>query len=374
MKEIYFDNAATTEIDPKVLEVFVHELRGTYGNPSSIHSKGRSAKAKTEASRKKIAKLFHVEPRQVVFTSGGTEANNIALRSAVVSNGVQQIISTELEHPAVKNTLIKLQEEFDLELLMLSVDSKGGIDFLELEEFLKKGGKSLVSIMHGNNEIGNLLDLDKVGALTQQYDALFHSDTVQTVGHQHLDLSKLPVDFITCSAHKIHGPKGVGFLIVNKDKVEISPLIQGGGQERGLRSGTENVAGICAMAAALELAYADLVQNEKHLAELKGVLISSLTESGIAFELNGAEDALNNVVSVRLLESGKADLLLFQLDLAGLFVSGGSACSSGSLKGSAVLDAIGVPDDQTSLRFSFSRNNTLEEVKEAVRILKAKLS
>lgn len=367
--EAYLDNAATSPIAPEVVHEISDVLSVCYGNPSSSHSQGRKARAKLEGDRKMIAKLFNAASSNIIFTSGGTEANNLAIQSVINGGKVGQVITTDIEHHAVLHTIEKACESKAIPLFKLKLDHRGEIDLADLEQLLTSGEKSFVSLMHGNNEIGNLLPLQEVSSLCKQHGAVFHCDTVQTVGHQIFDLQKTPVDYITCSAHKIHGPKGVGFLYVSKG-MDLNPLFFGGKQERGFRPGTENVASIAGMAKAISLAYGALEANEKHILERKVQLQDALKREVPGISFNGSSNGMNTVLSVQVDTEMDAGMLLFQLDLKGVCVSGGSACSSGSLKGSHVLSAINADNDLPSLRFSISRITSKEEISYAVACLK----
>ncbi|MFM8597040.1 MAG: cysteine desulfurase family protein [Flavobacteriales bacterium] len=371
--KVYLDNAATTPVAPEVVEAMVPVLFETFGNPSSTHAFGRQAKALIENSRRKIARYLNCSPAEIIFTSGGTEADNMALHAAVTQMGVKRIITTAAEHHAVGHTADALKAHEQIEVDLLKLDAKGNIDLKELEALLQQAPKTIVSLMHANNEIATLLPLEEVARLCRQYGALFHSDTVQTMGHYAFDLKTLDIDFITCAAHKFHGPKGIGFLYVNK-QTKVNPLIHGGSQERGLRGGTENIAGIVGLAKAMELAYTDLTEHQQHVYGLKSHMIERLSAifSDVSFHGETAyEKALYTVLNVCLPATSKAGLLLFTLDLKGVAVSGGSACTSGATKGSHVLDAIGADMNRPNARFSFSRYTTREEIDYALSQLEA---
>ncbi len=366
--KVYFDNAATTPIDPEVLKEMYKVMENQYGNPSSIHAHGREARSLIEKSRRTIAKLLHTSPSEIFFTSGGTEADNTAIRCGIVDNGIAHAISSPLEHHAVIHTLEAMQKAGTIKLSYVDIDSKGNIDYAHLEELLKNNDRSFVSLMHANNELGTLSDMERIGDLCEQYNALYHSDTVQTMGHYAHDLSKLKVHFMVCAAHKLHGPKGVGFLYVNH-KVKIKPFIYGGAQERNMRGGTENIYGIVGMAKALEIAYAEMEQHHEYIQGLKSYMIDQLKKKVPNVEFNGEIDAaksLYTVLNVSFPCHDVADMLLFNLDIAGISASGGSACSSGTDIGSHVLNAIGGNSSGPNVRFSFSKYNTREEVDYAV--------
>lgn len=368
--KVYLDNAATTAIDPEVLQVMTHVLSENFGNPSSSHSEGRKSRAKLESARKSIASLFHVSSSEIVFTSGGTEANNLAIQSVLKNNEIEQVITSAVEHHAVLNTLENTCADNNVDLIRLRLNAKGEVSTEEVRMLLSSGKKTFVSLMHGNNEVGNLLPLESISNLCREYDAVFHCDTVQTVGHYLLDLSKVKIDYITCSAHKIHGPKGVGFLYVSKE-AKLHPLFFGGKQERGFRPGTENIAAVCGMEKALRLAYDNLENNEAHIKGLKQQLVELLVREIEGVVINGSVDnSMSTVVSVQFNSIMDPGMLLFQMDLKGICASGGSACSSGSLKGSHVLSAIQGDVSLPTLRFSISRNTTIEEIEYAVGCLK----
>ena len=365
---VYLDNAATTAIDPAVLEAMMPFFTDHYGNPSSIHSHGREVRSAIERSRKKIADLLNISPAELFFTSAGTEADNTALRSSVDTLGIERIITTKIEHHAVLHTVEMLSGK-GVEVVYLTLDGKGNFSHDELEQLLKENKKTLVSLMHANNEIGNLQDIERTGNLCKEYGALFHTDTVQTMGHYVHDFEKLHVDFAVGSAHKFHGPKGIGFLYVNH-RNKIHPFIYGGAQERNMRGGTENVYGIVGIAKALELAYADMDHHQKHIQGLKDRMIGKIKESieGVAFNGNAeeADRCLYTVLNVCLPPSEDNDMLLFNLDINGISCSGGSACSSGSNIGSHVLAELDRDQNRGAIRFSFSKFNTEADVDYAV--------
>jgi cysteine desulfurase len=370
---VYLDNAATTPLAPEVAETMIPYLKNEFGNPSSTHYFGRQAKAVIETSRRTVARLLNCSPSEIIFTSGGTEADNMAINTAIHSLGVERIISTQIEHHAVGHTIEALAHGRNVEVKWLQVDSKGHVDLNELETLLKDQKRTLVSLMHANNEIGTLLPLKRVSGICRQYGAYFHSDTVQTMAHYAFDLQDLDIDFITCAAHKFHGPKGIGFLYVNKNvKPEI--LIHGGAQERGLRGGTENLYGIVGLAKALELANTDIEEHQRHVQGLKTHMMERLKTLFPDVHFHGETDpekSLYTVLNVCLPSTPKAGMLLFTLDLKGVACSGGSACSSGSTKGSHVLEGIGADGTRPNARFSFSRYTTIGEVDYALEQLEA---
>ena len=361
---VYLDNAATTPIAPEVVEAMLPVLKEGFGNPSSTHYYGRQSKAWIETSRRTIAKLLNCQPSEIIFTSGGTEADNMALFSSVHQMGVTHIITSEIEHHAIGHTAEAIAKSGDARISYVKVSKSGLVDLEDLERLLQTGEKTLVSLMHANNEIATLLPLKVVSEMCRKYDAYFHSDTVQTMGHYFLDLKELDMDFITCAAHKFHGPKGIGFLYINKNR-KAEALIHGGSQERGLRGGTENVYGIVGLAKAMELAYEDLEGHQKHVQGLKSYMIEQLREifEDIAFhgEID-PEKSLYTVLNVCFPKTEKAGMLLFTLDLKGVAVSGGSACTSGAAKGSHVLEGIHADMSRPNVRFSFSRYTTKEEI------------
>lgn len=361
---VYLDNAATTPIDPEVIKVMQQVMETTYGNPSSIHSHGREARTLIEKSRKTVAGLLGTSPSQIFFTSSGTEADNTAIRCGIVDHNITHAITTKIEHHAVIHTFEALEKSGVIKLSFVNIDSKGNVDYNHLEELLKNNKRSFVSLMHANNEIGTLSDMERIGDLCETYNAIYHCDTVQTMGHYKHDLSKLKAHFVVCSAHKLHGPKGIGFLYVNHN-IKIRPLIYGGAQERNMRGGTENIYGIAGLAKALEMAYAEMETHREHIQGLKSYMKAQLIDKIPGVNFNGETDAdksLYTVLNVQFPEMEMADMLLFSLDIAGISASGGSACSSGSDIGSHVLTAIGSSATKPSVRFSFSKYTTKEEI------------
>lgn len=361
--KVYLDNAATTPLDQEVLEAMLPLMREQFGNPSSIHSFGRQVRAAVEDSRKTVARLLNVSPSEIFFTSGGTEADNMAIQCSIFDHKITHAITSKMEHHAVLHTLEMLAERGLIKLSFVRTDASGHVSLEHLEELLQTNKPSFVSLMHANNEIGNLLPIEKVGELCFKYNALFHSDTVQTMGHYRFDLQKVPVHFVTCAAHKFHGPKGVGFLYINKD-VKINPLIYGGSQERNMRGGTENVYGIVGLAKAMEIAYREMDQHLGHILGLKKYMISRLREKikGISFNGDSEGDCLYTVLNVSFPPNKAGEMLLFNLDISGIAASGGSACTSGSDLGSHVLNALNCDPNRSSVRFSFSKFNTKEEI------------
>jgi cysteine desulfurase len=361
---VYFDNAATTQLDPEVFEAMRPLMLDMYGNPSSTHAHGREARSKVEYARKTVAQLLNTTPSEIFFTSGGTEGDNTAIRCSVEAYDLNHIITTEIEHKAVGQTAAKLAAEGKVKVSYLELDSEGHINHDQLEALLKKNPRSMVSVMHANNEIGTLQDIARIGEICDEHGAVFHSDTVQTMGHFRHDLQALKCHFLVGSAHKLHGPKGVGFLRVCKSK-KIGRLIDGGGQERNHRGGTENVHGIIGMAKALEIAYRDMDEHQKHIQSLKTRMIERLRETvpGVAFNGDIREGhSLYTVLNVSFPPNEDNDMLLFNLDINGISASGGSACNSGANTGSHVLTGIKADPDRQGIRFSFGKYNTVEEV------------
>ena len=376
MEQVYLDNAATTQMREEVINKMTNVMRINYGNPSSSHSYGRSSKSIIETCRKKIAACFNVSSSEIIFTSSGTEANNLILRSAVRDLGVTHIITSKIEHHAVLHTINQLNIEYKVAINYVDLKPNGNVDILHLETLLQTESKTLVSLMHINNEIGNMINLKKVVQLCKANHALFHSDTVQSAGHYDLNLKNIEVDFLVASAHKFHGPKGVGFAFVRKNS-GLKPLIFGGEQERGLRAGTESIHNIVGMAEAIELSLKNLVEERAYILNLKQYFIDKITKEIPNVTFNGhsghLEKSTYTLVNVCLPVSAlKASLFLFQLDLKGIACSKGSACQSGSEGGSHVLNAILTDEDlkKPSIRFSFSSFNTKEEVDFVIAVLK----
>ncbi len=365
MQRVYFDNAATTPISEAVIDAMIPVLRSQYGNPSSIHAEGRSVRALLESARKIVAQCIGASTSEIFFTSGGTESNNMAIKCAVRDLGVQRIISSPLEHHCGLHAIETVQRNDGVEVVLLPVDERGHIDLVALAQALADGNgkKTLVSLMHANNEIGTLLDLDAVSGLCREYGALLHSDTVQTVGHFPMNVQQTPVSFLSGAAHKFHGPKGVGFIYINSE-APIKPFIDGGSQERNMRGGTENVYGIVGLAKALELATSEMETRSAHILEVRNYMKMRLLEAFDDVYFNGdhTSDFLYTVLSVSFPQSPKNELLLLSLDIAGISASGGSACSSGTEKGSHVLEAVHADPNRKSVRFSFSHYNTHDEV------------
>jgi len=365
MERIYLDNAATTPLDAVVIEEMVNVMNSYYGNPSSIHAQGREVRTLIEKARKTVSGLLNATPAEIFFTSGGTEADNTAIRCGIAAFNIKHAITSKIEHHAVEQTLSMLLKQGVIDKLsFVNVDDKGNIDYDHLEELLKNNERSFVSLMHANNELGTLTDLERVGDICEQYNAIYHCDTVQTMGHYVHDVRKLKAHFIVCAAHKLHGPKGVGFLYVNHT-VKISPMIIGGAQERNMRGGTENVYGIVGLAKALQIAYGEMEQHQQYIQGLKTYMMERLSNEVPDLFFNGEtapEKSLYTVLNVSFPAMDMADMLLFNLDINGISASGGSACSSGSNIGSHVLTGIAADPNRPSVRFSFSKYNTKEEL------------
>lgn len=372
MKKVYLDNASTTALRPEVIQEMTKVLTEDYGNPSSTHSLGRSAKNILELSRKAIAKNLGATAQEIIFTSCGTEANNWILRSAVKDLNVERIITSKIEHHAVLHTALVLEKEFGIQIDYVAIKPNGEIDITNLVELLSHETKTLVSLMHVNNETGTILDLKHVGRICKEHSALFHSDTVQSVGKTSIDLKNLSVDFIVASAHKFHGPKGVGFAFIRKNS-GLQPLFFGGEQEKGLRAGTEALHQIAGMAKALEVSYSKLEMERIHILELKNYLISQLEIEFPSFSINGGVDGFYTVLNILLpFAADKTGMILFHLDMKGIAVSRGSACQSGSVKPSHVLAEILSDEDlkKPSLRISFSHNNIRKDINLLINALK----
>jgi cysteine desulfurase len=368
---IYFDNAATTPIDPMVFEAMTPYFTEHFGNPSSIYSYGRENRLAIEKARKSVAAALHAHPSEIFFTSGGTESSNTAIFASVKELGCTRIISSPIEHHATLHTCNFIAARGDASLEFVNVLPNGHVDLNDLELKLSSSSeKTLITLMHANNEIGNITNIKRIGELAQQYNAIFHADTVQTVGHFPIDLSEIKVDFITGASHKFHGPKGVGLLYINANN-KVNPFIHGGGQERNMRAGTENIYGIVGFAKALEIAMQNHETEKKHIAALKSYLKTSLEENinGVVFNGDPEGESLYTVLSVGFPRTEKSEMLLFNLDIRNICVSGGSACSSGANQGSHVINALKVPE-QSTVRFSFSKYNTRQEVDAVVEALR----
>lgn len=372
MNIVYLDNAATTAVRPEVVDEMANSLLTNYGNPSSVYGLGRQAKSTVEMARKSIAKNLGVSSQEIIFCSGGTEADNWALTEAVKSLKVERIISARTEHHAVLHTLDHLQKEYAVEVVYVKLKKNGSVDISHLSELLSDAKKTLVSLMHVNNETGSVIDLELVGKICKQYNAYFHSDTVQSMGKVDLNFSQINIDFFAASAHKFHGPKGIGFLFIRKG-TPMNPMIYGGAQEKGLRAGTESVHNIIGMAKALDISFRNMGEEIKHISNLKKYAVEKLRENFSGLEINGEGDSVNvenfqtfhTILNVRLpISAEKASMLLFSLDMKGIAVSRGSACQSGSTKSSHVLAEILDAEElkKPSVRISFSYQNTTNDV------------
>lgn len=372
MEGIYLDNAATTALDPEVFEAMKPFMLNHYGNPSSIHSHGREVRAAIEKSRRTIAELLNTSPSEIFFTSGGTEADNTALRCSIEQKGIKKVLTSKIEHHAVLHTLQHLEKAGKIQLDYVPINENGSIELDALKDWLSTNQDSLVSLMHGNNEIGNILDIEEVSWICKQHRAVFHSDTVQTMAHYTHDLQEIKAQHIVGAGHKFHGPKGVGFLYINSEH-KIHPFIHGGAQERNMRGGTENVYGIVGLAKAMEIAYRDMEEHHNHIQGLKDRMIQKLKDKikGVAFNgLSADQDkSLYTVLNVCLPPSEMSDMLLFNLDIKGISASGGSACSSGSDVGSHVIAELGKASERPNVRFSFSKYNSSQDIDTAVEAL-----
>ena len=376
MNKIYFDNAATTEMSDKVISVIMDTMKNNYGNPSSTHSFGRNSKSILELSRKFIAEKLNAKTSEIIFTSGGTESNNMIIKSVVEAQNIERIITTKIEHKAVLNSIESISKTKKISVEYLEVDNCGNPNIEQLKNSLEKSDQmTLVSLMHINNEIGTIINLNEYGEICRSNNALFHSDTVQTIGHYDLDLSSTTIDFITCSAHKFHGPKGVGFAYINNETI-INPFIEGGSQERGYRGGTESIHNILGLKTAFEISYESLEKDSKKVSKIKEYFIHSILKNIPGTKINGNSDTHNSSYTILNLclpiPKEKKTVLDFKLDLAGIACSSGSACQSGSSKPSHVLSEIlsNSEMEKISLRFSFSKFNSLEEVDYVVTFLK----
>lgn len=373
MERIYFDNAATTSLDPEVLDAMMPYLTEKFGNPSSVYSYGRETKMAIEAARKSVAKILNCVPGEIFFTSGGTESSNTSINAAVSDLGCTHIITSPIEHHATLYTVQKLGKNGAVKVSYVKLLENGHVDLEHLEELLEGNEKTLITLMHANNEIGNLLKVKKVGELAEKYDAIFHCDMVQTIGHYPIDFEKLNVHFASGAGHKFHGPKGVGILYIN-EKIKINPMLFGGSQERNMRAGTENLYGIVGFAKALELFTQRYETDSTRINELKNYMCEKVMENFEGAICNGDAkgNSLYTVLNISFPKSEKSEMLLFNLDIAGICVSGGSACSSGANSISHVIKALynGKSETMVPIRFSFSRHNTKEEVDKVIEKMK----
>jgi cysteine desulfurase len=373
MIKVFFDNAATTPMAPEVIDVMTDIMKNHYGNPSSQHSFGRATRSIIETSRKKIAYFLNTSPGNIFFTSGGTEADNMAIKCGIKDHNITHAITSKLSHHAVLNPLEELEKSGVIKLSYVEVNEKGQVSLSNLKELLESHPRTFVSILHANNEIGTIQDITAIGDICKEHNAIFHSDTIQTMAHYRYDLQKINVDFIAASAHKFHGPKGIGFVYIS-DNIKISPLLSGGSQERNMRAGTENLIGIAAIAHAMEMAYEKMEEETEYIKGIKSHMIAELKKHIPQVKFNGMCDDIDNslytVLSCSFPETPMAEMLLFNLDIKGVACSGGSACASGSNKGSHVIQEINPNSKRPSVRFSFSKYNTIEEVDYVVDVLK----
>ncbi len=372
MERIYLDNAATTALDPAVLNAMMPYLTTHFGNPSSIYSYGRETRMAIENARKSVAKILNAHPAEIFFTSGGTESSNTAIRAAVRDLGCKHIISSVIEHHATTHTIEHLNHTGEAELSYVKLLPNGHIDLIDLEQLLAQSKeKCLVTLMHANNEIGNMINIQTVGEICKKYNAIFHSDTVQTVGHFPFDLRNTPVHFITGAGHKFHGPKGVGILYINEN-IKITPFVHGGSQERNMRAGTENLYGIIGFAKALEIATAEYEKESVFIKGLKLYMMEQLQSAieGVSFNGDPLGSSLYAVLSASFPKTEKSEMILFNMDINNICASGGSACTSGADQGSHVIRAINNNPNQITVRFSFSKNNTKAEIDYVVEKLK----
>ncbi|MBD0286913.1 MAG: cysteine desulfurase [Flavisolibacter sp.] len=372
MERIYLDNAATTPLDREVLEAMLPYMSTHFGNPSSIYSYGRETRLAVENARKTVARLLHCKPGEIFFTSGGTESNNTAIAGSIHDLGCRHIITSAIEHHAVLHTVEFYNQQEKVTVSYVGLHDDGSIDYNDLEKQLRdQDKKCLVTLMHANNEIGTLLSIKRVGELCKKYNAVFHSDCVQTIGHYPIDLSALHIHFISAAGHKFHGPKGAGILYVNEN-ITIKPFLHGGGQERNMRAGTENVYGIVGFAKALEIAMRDYEKDSSYIRALRNYMKEQLQKNipGIEFNTSTEGESLYTVLSVCFPKTEKSEFLLLNLDINNICVSGGSACSSGASVSSHVMHALNKSDKWVTLRFSFSKYNTREEIDTVVAKLK----
>ena len=377
MIKVFFDNAATTPMAPEVIDVMTDIMKNHYGNPSSQHSFGRATRSIIETSRKKIANFLNTSPGNIFFTSGGTEADNMAIKCGIKDHNITHAITSKLSHHAVLHPLEELEKSGVIKLSYVEVNEKGQVSLSNLKELLESHPRTFVSILHANNEIGTIQDITAIGDICKEHNAIFHSDTVQTMAHYRYDLQKINIDFIAASAHKFHGPKGIGFVYIS-DNIKISPLLSGGSQERNMRAGTENLIGIAAISHAMEMAYEKMEEETEYIKRIKSHMIAELKKHIPQVKFNGMCDDIDNslhtVLSCSFPETPMAEMLLFNLDIKGIACSGGSACTSGSNKGSHVIQEINPNSKRPSVRFSFSKYNTIEEVDYVVDVLKGLFS
>ncbi len=373
MKRVYLDNAATTPMAPEIIQMMSEMMKTHFANPSSVHSFGRESKTVVENARKSIANLLNTSPGSIFFTSGGTEADNMAIKCGIDDHKITHAITSKLSHHAVLYPLEDLEAEGRIKLSYIDIDESGVVSLPHLKELLANNPRTFVSIMHANNEIGTIQDIKAIGEICKEYNAIFHSDTVQTIAHFPFDMKELNVDFMAASAHKFHGPKGVGFVYISEN-IQIKPLLRGGAQERNMRAGTENVYGIAALAMAMEMAYEHLEEEVKYIKGLKSYMIEKFKTEMQDVQFYGKctdmDNSLYTVLSVNFPETDIAEMLLFNLDIMGIACSGGSACASGGSKSSHVLSGINPESKRPGIRFSFSKYNTKEDIDLAVDKLK----
>ena len=370
---VFLDNAATTPMAPEIIDMMSEMMKTHFANPSSVHSYGRESKIVVENARKKIASLLNTSPGSIFFTSGGTEADNMAIKCGIHDHKITHAITSKISHHAVLYPLEDLEKEGIIKLSYVNIDENGVVDLNHLEELLQNNPRTFVSIMHANNEIGTIQDIKAIGDICKEHKAIFHSDTVQTMAHFPFNMQELQVDFMAASAHKFHGPKGVGFVYISED-IQIKPMLRGGGQERNMRAGTENIYGIAALSMAMAMAFENLEEETNYIKGLKKYMMEKLKSEIEDVQFYGKctdlENTLYTVLSCHFPETDIAEMLLFNLDILGVACSGGSACSSGSSKGSHVLTEI-VPDSKRpGIRFSFSKYNTKEEIDYTIEKLK----
>ena len=370
---VYLDNAATTQIAPEVIDYMAELMKSDYANPSSIHHGGRKSRILVENARKTVSNYLNTSPGNIFFTSGGTEADNMAIRRGILDNNISHAITSSISHKAVIYPLEELSDKKKIVLNYIKLDNNGKIDLIHLEDLLKNNSRTFVSIMHANNEIGTIQPIIEIGDLCKKYNAIFHCDTVQTMAHYPIDLQKINVDFITGSAHKFHGPKGVGFIYIS-DNIDVEPFISGGSQERNMRAGTENVHAIAGLAKAMQLSYENMDNDKEYISQIKKYMINQLmlNINDVQFNANCTDfdSSLFKILSVSFPKISESEMLLFNLDIKGISCSGGSACSAGNMSGSHVLDVVCKDDNRTGVRFSFSRYNTKEEIDYTVEKIK----
>ena len=372
-KRVFLDNAATTPMDPEIIDMMSDMMKSHFANPSSVHSFGRESKIVVENARKIIAKLLNTAPGTIFFTSGGTEADNMAIKCGIHDHKITHAITSKISHHAVLYPLQDLEKEGVIKLSYVDIDKDGVISLSHLKELLESNDRTFVSIMHANNEIGTMQDIKAIGDVCKDYNAIFHSDTVQTMAHFPFDIQELNIDFMAASAHKFHGPKGVGFVYISED-IQIKPLLRGGGQERNMRAGTENISGIAALTMAMEMAYENLEEETIYIKGLKKYMIEKLQAEIADVQFYGKctdlDNSLYTILSCHFPETDIAEMLLFNLDILGVACSGGSACASGGSKSSHVLSGINPESKRPGIRFSFSKYNTKEDIDFAVDKLK----